>query len=43
MRCSRCGAEINKMNYHYIPDGKKKNGKKYCLKCMRKEGIVTLV
>ncbi len=43
MKCNICGTELHKLNYHYVPIGPKRNGKRYCIKCMRKERIITLV
>jgi DNA-directed RNA polymerase subunit RPC12/RpoP len=43
MKCSKCGAEITKMNHHYVPAENKKEGKRYCLRCTHRERVVTLV
>lgn len=43
MKCSKCGAEINKLNHHFVPSGGKGKGKRYCIKCVKEEKIVTLV
>lgn len=43
MICSKCGAEINKLNHHYIPSKEKKEGKRYCIKCTKEEKVITLV
>ena len=43
MYCSKCGAEINELNHHFVPFKRKKGGLRYCLKCAKEEKIVTLI
>lgn len=43
MKCSKCGAEINRLNHHFVPSKKIKEGKRLCIKCMKEENITTLV
>jgi len=43
MKCSKCGAEINKYNHFFVPSKEKNGGKRYCIKCAREDKIVTLV
>jgi peptide methionine sulfoxide reductase MsrB len=43
MKCSKCGVDINNLNHFYIPEGNKKEGRRYCISCARSEKIITLV
>ncbi len=43
MKCAKCGAEINKLNHHFVPSRGNREAKRYCIKCAKEENIVTLV
>ena len=43
MKCCKCSSDVNKLNHYFVPSKVKKEGKRYCIKCARKEKIVTLV
>jgi len=43
MKCSKCGADITKLNHFFVPFKNDKGGNRYCIRCARELKIVTLV